>query len=156
MPTGDSAVIVAANDAWPEYQEHHAYVCQPDRPFRRESAYLGFYYGGAIQPLVPRIERWIPSVPFTRTEAHALRHRRDIRVGDLVDRLLDVGPRIEATSYGVMLLSAPEDPATLRLDAPICNDSVAASGRRTAWTRWQRYVPLDKLLSGVTFTSELR
>ena len=47
MGNRSDAVIVAARDAWPEYQEHHAYVCQPQRSFRA-ATHMGFYFGGAI------------------------------------------------------------------------------------------------------------
>ncbi len=55
--TADDTVVVAARAAWPEYQEHGAYVCQPDRTFRDGLTHFGFYAKGAIQPLVPQIRQ---------------------------------------------------------------------------------------------------
>lgn len=155
MPVDDDVVIVAARDAWPEYRKYSAYVCQPDRPFRRTVTHMGFYCGGSIQPLIPVIKRWVPSVLFTRSEAHARRAGGEGGVGNLIDRLLLAGPRTEGVSYGVMLLSTPEDPETVRLQAPIANDSKSPAGRTVAWTRWQRYLSLERLMVGASVTSDL-
>ncbi len=155
MPQPRNAVIVPARDAWPEYLSFAAYVCQPDRPFRPDTTHLGFYCGGAIQPLVPVIERWLPAVLFTHRQAAELRSRWDRRLADLVDRLLDAGPRTDGASYGVMLLSAPESPDTVRLASAIKNDLVSPGGRTAAWTQNQRYVDMDRLRSGVEVTSQL-
>jgi len=153
--TNDDAVVVAARSAWPEYQETSAYVCQPDRSFREGLAHLGFYAEGAIQPLVPRIRRHLPSVPFTREEAGARRAAGQEEIGELIDRLLDDGSRNEGSSYGVLLLSGPGDEETVVLSAPVQNDTVTGTGRNWAWTLGQRYTRLDRLKSGVTATSQL-
>ncbi|MGY1653411.1 hypothetical protein [Geodermatophilus sp. SYSU D01119] len=151
----ETAVVVPARDAWPEYLRYRAYVCQPDRSFRPDTTHLGFYAEGAIQPLFPLIERWLPSVLFTRSEAARWRDDGDRRLSTLIERLLTAGPRTEGMSYGVMFLSAPEDPDTVHLPAPIQNDSESAEGRRIAWTQNQRYVPLSTLQNGATVTSQL-
>ena len=93
---------------------------------------------------------------FSRSEAHSLRDGDERRVGDLIDQLIADGPRTEGTDYGVMLLTAPDHPATIRLEAPITNDLTSPTGRRVAWTRWQRYVSPETLLAGARVTSELR
>ena len=153
MP-GD-VVVVAARDAWPEYQQHSAYVCQPDRHFRPGTSRLAFYAEGAIQPLVPAIEHWRSSVPFTRAEAAGQKAGGDARLGALIERLLLLGPRVEGTNYGVMFLSGPDDDETVKLPGRIVNDSTSPAGRRVAWTRWQRYIELAALESGASRTSEL-
>jgi len=155
--TNDDTVVVAARAAWPEYQYTSAYVCQPDRSFRvGVVTHFGFYAEGAIQPLVPRIRKYLPSVPFTRVEADARRAAGEQEVGDLIDRLLNDGPRTEGSLYGVLLLSGPDDPATVRLAHAVQNDTTTrATGRNWAWTIGQRYTRLDRLRSGAKVTSEL-
>jgi hypothetical protein len=151
----DDVVVVAAKNAWPEYLEHAAYVTHSHRPRRPTAGRLGFYRSGAIQPLVPRIEDWLPSVLFTAGEAEGWRARGHDRMAVLIERLLRAGPRTDGESFGVMLLSAPEDQATVRLAAPIVNDSRSPRGTPVPWTRWQRYTSLEALTSGATKVSEL-
>lgn len=116
---------------------------------------LGFYADGAIQPLFPRIRRHLPSVPFTREEASSRRAADDHELADLIDRLLDDQSRTAGSSYGVLLLTAPEDAETVPLAQPVLNDTVTSTGRNWAWTLGQRYTRLDRLSSGVGRTSEL-
>jgi len=133
-------VVIAARHAWPEYQEHCAYVCQPNRAFQSVER-IAFYYNGQIQPLVPKIikcqEDW-SSVPFRRNEHSGW-------LGELVHRFLDKGPRQDGESHTVMRLSAPDDKDTVKLDGPIPNDLESKSGRPVAFTQGQRYVLLDRL-----------
>jgi hypothetical protein len=64
ISTVNDVVVVAARDAWPEYQKYHAYVCQPDRPFRPVDR-MAFYTQGQIYPLVPKILQSYNHVEFT-------------------------------------------------------------------------------------------
>lgn len=70
------------------------------------------------------------------------------------DSLAD-GSRPDGEACDVILLSAPDGPATVRLAQPVKSDTVTAAGRPWAWTLGQRYTQLDKLSSGVTRTSQL-
>jgi len=144
----NEVVIVPARHAWPEYQNYHAYVCQPDRYFQPVSR-IGFYTLGRIHPVIPRILETHPTVEF----GGGL-HKGAL--GSLVDLLLnDPNSQVEeGQPYKVMLLSAPDDADTLKLDAPIANDMKSKNGRTTAFTQNQRYVSLDRLRSART-TSEL-
>lgn len=151
----DNTVIVAAREAWPEYQRFAAYICQPNRTFRDGLTHFGFYARGAIQPIVARIERHYVAVPFTREEAHRLRSTGDTRAAELIDQLLEEGLRTLGEYYDVLLLSDKDAADTIHLDAPIENDTVTAAGRPWGWTLNQRYTRLDKLRSGVRRTSEL-
>ncbi|WP_199169827.1 hypothetical protein [Rhodopirellula bahusiensis] len=45
-----------------------------------------------------------------------------------------------------MMLSAPNSPDTIKLDQPIPNDKRSKSGKPTAFTMGQRYVPSERLL----------
>jgi hypothetical protein len=151
----DNTVIVAARQAWPEYQRFAAYICQPNRAFRDGLTHFGFYAGGAIQPLVPRIQKHYVAVPFTREESQHFRSTGENRTADLVDQLLDDGLRTLGEYYDVLLLSSKDDAETIQLELPIVNDTVTVAGRPWGWTLSQRYTSLDKLRSGVTRTSEL-
>ncbi|MFM8398150.1 MAG: hypothetical protein ACKOAH_09995, partial [Pirellula sp.] len=50
----NDVLIVAARSAWPEYQDFHAYVCQPNRAFQSVTR-LGFYSKGVVYPSIPKI-----------------------------------------------------------------------------------------------------
>lgn len=151
----DDTVVVAARVAWPEYLQSGAYVCQPRRAFREGVTHLGFYAQGAIQHLVPRIRTYLPSVPFTRREAADRRARGEQELGDLIDELLTTSTRVEGDIFGVVMLTGAEDRDTVVLPHVITNDTVTSAGRRWAWTLGQRYTRLERLRSGVSFTSEL-
>ena len=48
ISAANDVVVVPARNAWPEYREFHAYVCQPKRPFQGVRR-MAFYTAGAIQ-----------------------------------------------------------------------------------------------------------
>jgi len=130
-------VVVAARQAWAEYNQLHAYVCQPGRRFQPVK-YVGFYADGKIQRVVPLIV----------AERDHVRMERGLHkdaFGPIVERLLDLGLREPFAEHKVLLLSAPDDPQTVRLDAAIVNDLRSTAGRVTAYTQGQRYVRLDDL-----------
>jgi hypothetical protein len=154
----DDVVIVAARFAYPEYLKRSVYVCQPERAFRGGLTHMGFYANSAIQIHLPRIRYQEDLVTFTREDAATRQAGSDIDrlVGEVIDILLDDGPREEGKQYQVFLLSGPEDSDTVRLAQPITNDTVTGSGRPWAWTMSQRYVSLTDLTrQGVTVTSDL-
>lgn len=92
---------------------------------------------------------------FTPDEANARRANGETELASLIDHLLDEGSRTEGGAYDVLLLTGTDDPETVRLQAPIVNDTVTESGKPWGWTLSQRYTSLDKLTSGVTRTSQL-
>jgi hypothetical protein len=119
---------------------------------------MGFYAEAAIQSHVPRILRRADPVPFTVEEIERRRAGDvlDQRVAGAIEALLSTGARQEGSEYGVFVLSEPEASETVRLEAPIGNDTTAASGRPWAWTMGQRYVSLSRLTrSGNKLTSDL-
>ena len=124
----------------------HAYVCQPDRTFQAVQ-YVGFYTNGQVLPLVARIIDVQQRVIFERG-------RHEGRIGEIVDKLLDLDLREPSFEGKVFLLSAPEDVQTIRLDNAVVNDLRSASGRVAAFTQGQRYVRLEELTKA-TRTSEL-
>ncbi len=152
--TTDDTVIVAARRAWPEYQMFDAYICQPERAFRDGLTHFGFYAEGAIQRLIPQIRSYHQKVDFTREEAARLRAGGCADLANLIEKQLDGSRRPEGESFGVVLLSAHDDPVTVDLGHAIAND-LTTKGRTWAWTLSQRYTRLDRLKSGVERTSEL-
>ena len=126
--SADDTVVVAARAGWPEYQRRAAYICQPNRPFRAGLKYFGFYAEGVIQPVIPLI-RHHAAVPFTRDEAHARLASGDARLATLISDLLDEESRTEGEAYDVLLLTGIDDPRTIRLQAPVANNTVTGSGK---------------------------
>ena len=90
--------------------------------------YFGFYAEGVIQPVIPLI-RHHAAVPFTRDEAHARLASGDARLATLISDLLDEESRTEGEAYDVLLLTGIDDPRTIRLQAPVANNTVTGSGK---------------------------
>jgi hypothetical protein len=154
----DEVVVVAARFAYPEYLKRGVYICQAERSFRDELTHLGFYAKGAIQTFVPRIRHREDLIAFTHETAIARKGGSDTDrlIGDAIETDLAVGTREEGKQYQVFLLSQSDDADTVRLTQPIVNDTVAESGRPTAWTRGQRYASLAGLTRpGMAVTSDL-
>jgi hypothetical protein len=139
-------VVIPARKAWSEYNETNAYVCQAERVFQPVK-YLAFYESSQIHPIVPKILEIHDSIVFERSI-----HKG--RLGEVVNSFIESRRREEGGIHKVILLSAPDDPQTQRLNAPIVNDLTSESGRKTAFTQNQRYVSLDRLKKART-TSEL-
>jgi len=146
LASPNEVVIVAARSAWPEYNDFHAYVCQPNRPFQQVSR-LGFYSKGVIYPLVPKILEVHDDVPM------AVRKFKGT-LGQLVDCLVSGSLRKEDERFKVILLSSPDSPNTLKLAAPIPNNQRSKSGKPTAFTMGQRYVSSQQLVAA-KLTSDL-
>jgi len=138
----NDVVVVAARVAWPEYNDFHAYVCQPDRKFRRVER-LGFYSHGRIHPLVPKIIDRHENVLMEKGTYPG-------ELGTLVDRLIDTGKRRAGESFEVILLSSPESADTLQLKSEVLNATTSKSGKNTAFTMGQRYVSSQALLNAKT------
>jgi len=139
-------LVIPAKNAWPEYNESYAYVCQADRSFQPVS-HLAFYHANQIYGLIPKIIE-----VHNRVEMESGRFKG--KLGQLVDELLDKKLRTDGRAYKVMLLSQPDAPETIRLEKPIRNNLISATGRRIAFTMNQRYVDIKRLKNATT-TSEL-
>lgn len=146
VSSANDVVVVPARNAWPEYQQYHAYVCQPDRPFQQVSR-LAFYAHGHIHPLVPLILESHEHVEFVPGK-----HKG--RLGELVCTLLKARLRKEGTAYKVVFLSPPDSPDTIKLNSAIPNDLKSKAGKPTAFTQNQRYVSTERLKLAKT-TSDL-
>ncbi len=139
----EKVCVVAASGAWPFYRLTGAYVSQAQRGFQGASR-LGFYSGGQIHGLVPRIEHVVASMP--ADAAHAARTALSAdpverRVGEALAAALHQGPVPHPVQ--VVLLSRPGDPATLTI-TPVAHPG------GTAWTLFQRYVDLTRLQAAAT------
>lgn len=139
LASDKDVVVVAARNAWPEYNLFHAYVCQPNRPFQQASR-IGFYSKGQIYPLVPRIIEAYDDVEMIAGQYEG-------ELGALVDMLLRKGLRSEGGHFKVVLLSPPDSSETVRLAEPIINDQMSKTGKPTAFTMGQRYVSLQRLMA---------
>ena len=140
-------VVVPAGNAYREYLELSAYICQPRRAFKPVER-MAFYCRGKIEREIPLVRHVVDEVEFTREDAERLRSSRDpldVEVADLVVRALDERRKPEGTLSKVFLLSGPDDPETVRLEASIANDATDANGRTTAWVMMQRYASLSAL-----------
>ncbi|PAY17452.1 hypothetical protein CKO51_21290 [Rhodopirellula sp. SM50] len=133
----NDTVIVAARNAWKEYQDLHAYVCQVNRSFQIVSR-LGFYSKGVIYPLVPKILASHDNIEMTKDA-----YSGDL--GKLVNRLVEEDRRPKGEQFKILLLSAPDSTNTIVLENAIPNDKRSKSGKPTAFTMGQRYVASDAL-----------
>lgn len=149
MDNGDpeaSVCVVAASSAWPFYQATGSYICQANRRFR-DAGWLGFYSARTIHPLVARIEHTVPEIDLDEEHAAPLALSADPlerRVGKAMAAGLHEGM---SGTVQVVILSGPREAATQTIGA------VKHEGR-TAWTMFQRYVPLGRLRTA-ELTSEL-
>jgi hypothetical protein len=147
-------VIVAARDAYAEYRERRAYICQPAsrRTFRPNLLRLGFYRNKRIEPEVPQIIKHEPALLWTEDEAAkrlASGDPDDERLAALMRDDLGRGHRNAGAEYQVFLLSDPEAMETLRLRQPIVHEA------GVAWTQHQRYTLGAALETNPTTTEEL-
>jgi hypothetical protein len=144
LASDNDVVVVAARIAWREYNELHAYVCQPNRSFQPVSR-LAFYSKGVIQPLVPTILESHDDVLMVAGQYSGT------PLGALVDRVVTEQRRDQGERNKVLLLSAPNSPDTLRLSGPIPNDLKShKSGKPTAFTMGQRYIASERLRVATT------
>jgi len=132
-----TAVVVAARNAWPQYLEMRAYICQANRTFR-PVRHLGFYSHGEIHELVPQVLEVHDDVPIMPTLPAG-------RLRDVARLALKRGWQHPGAVKQVFLLTGPDDPRTIRLDCPIPNDLESESGQTVAFTMGQRYVDLKRL-----------
>ncbi len=141
-------VVVPARSAWPIYERWHAYLCQVERGFQAVKR-LAFYTEGEIKTVVPAVLAVEDRVVFEPGKHGGA-------MGEFVTRFLasPEGATRRGSEAKVFPLSAPDDPRTLTLDAPIANDLVTKAGRPSAFTQNQRYVT-EAGLRPAKWTSEL-
>jgi hypothetical protein len=151
-------VIVPANGvAYLDYSRYHAYICQPNRTFSNGPTRVAFYADQEVKQEVPRIRRSFTNVAFSQDTVAALRASDDVEEAELADIIEHViahetGGRKAGRHYDVMLLTAPDEDATIKLDYPIRH---ARRGRGAAFVRRQRYTSEAALQRMPKTTDEL-
>src|SRR5262249_50771017 len=131
-PEVDGSVVVGGNkSAWQEYQRCHALVCAPGKPLQPVD-HLAFYAANAVQPVVPAVLSVHDHVRFVAGN-------KNPKLAAVIAQVLAAEPKRRGEEHKVLLLSEPQDPATLKLPQPIANDLVSKKGRRTAFTMDRRY-----------------
>jgi hypothetical protein len=149
LEPAQDVIVVAARWAYPAYLDCAAYVCQQGRKFRpgAEKMRMGFYYKGAIQAELARIEWHVESSEMSQRKADAIRtsgdhtEERRSKLANALERMIAFKMVTEGSEAQLFLLSSRDDPATERLEAPIKNDL------GYAWTMGQRYARLSALQS---------
>jgi hypothetical protein len=151
-------VIVPANRvAYLDYGRYCAYICQPNRTFRNDPTRVAFYADQEVKQEVPRIRRTFTDVVFSQDTVAALTASDDVEEAELADIIEHVianetGGRKARRHYDVMLLTAPGDDDTIKLDYPIRH---TRRGRGAAFVRRQRYTSEAALRRMPKTTDEL-
>lgn len=148
----DRVLVVAARKAWPEYQDHGLYFCQPNRSFK-PSRYLAFYTGGEIKPEVPIIADKIEQVELTLPGLRKLNLSEDKfeRLHKAIQVLYESDSERFGEAQKVIFLKKG-----FELDRPITNDKTASDSERTvAFVQGHRYVSFSKLQDKPEYTTEL-
>ena len=90
---------------------------------------------------------------FTMQEAERRAGEGEAAVAELIETALKSRTRVEGEAYGVFLLSDAEATDTVKLAAPIVNDTKTASGKTWAWTLGQRYTSLERITGTCAVTA---
>lgn len=149
-------LVLAGKHDYARYQAEGALVLDADVDPRLQMTHVAFY-SRAIQPEVPHVEADHPNLLFSDETVAQLRGTgkdQDRRVAEFVERQLKREAERRGDSGRVLLLSAPEDDATLRLDEPVKNTK-QIGGRPVAWAIGSTVVPYRALAAGPTTTDEL-
>ncbi|MGV9335485.1 hypothetical protein [Nocardia sp. NPDC003726] len=140
------AVVVPARLAWPFYQTHGAYVCQPGRYFRQVS-HVAFYADGAVQCEVPKVLARIDHIDWTPEEIGRRRsshNDEDRRIAEIIKGARELG--WEGNEYQLFLLTRPDSEGQssghVTLNTELRHQR---SGRGSAWVQRQRYVAVAAL-----------
>lgn len=148
-PSDRDVVIVAGRDAYDVWRHHNVYRCQPNRTFRQFDR-MGFYHQQAIQPHLPRRLDKLTAVTLselaTSNDAFWAAYANAFAPGD------EPSDWQHGETFDVYRLSAPDDDRTINLKSAIRH---VTTGRGSAFTQHQRYVPLDALLSNPPTTDGL-
>lgn len=150
-------IVPAGKIALHDYDRYGAYICQAHRPFRDEMSRIGFYAHLEISPHFPEILHIDGEVEFSAHEAarrRASADPNDRRIGEIIEEILGpgAGGGHRGNAHKVMLLSAPDDPRTLTLPAPIKH---LERGRGQAFVRRQRYTSEAALRRHPNTTADL-
>ena len=156
LPSKDKVVVVAARIAWPAYQEHGLYICQPNRSFRPVT-HMAFYADGEVKPCIAMIINRHESLRIALLPENSKLRNRVEKLAQEQLAQYDGDKSFLEDEFQVFELSSKDEPETVVLKDAIPNDCVsAATGRTVAFTQGQTYTSLDKLKVEGTSTSHLR
>lgn len=150
-PSPFDTVVVPARDAWPFYEKHSAYVCQPSRWFQPVDR-IAFYADQEVKQDVPRITHRRDNVswsPKSEQDLASSTDRSDRQIAAVIKASRLAG--WSGGSYQVFLLTADGHPDHRRLPKPVPHQT---SGRGSAFVQRQRYLSLHSLEIAST-TAEL-
>jgi hypothetical protein len=145
-------LIIPASFAWSHYLNTSSYVCQPNRTFQK-TTHIAFYNRGKIMRKVPKILKTVNEVVFGEEgyfevlsddwdQSDEKKFGKTMK--EVVEKSIGSSLRKVGESYKVLLLTGPEEEATISIDE-ILNDSVDKNGAPTAFVQRQRYTSLEKL-----------
>ena len=152
---GDALIVTGQHD-FARYQSSNA-ILVDDNPLLDDSVTHVAFYNRAIQPMIPAILDDHPNRLFSSETCEQLRatgKRTDELVADLIETALRTDSDLVGSSHRVLVLSDPEAPETIVLDAPIENTK-QSRGRPIAWTVGPRLVPVHALAARPSTTDEL-
>jgi len=146
-------LVVAARKAWPEYQKHNLYFCQPNRSFK-PVRYLAFYTDGEIKPAVPEMRNSIESIELieeaVQNQPNLAGSQRQELLSAVEQLHIEGSERYGETQKVIFLDDGIE------LDRPVENDKTASDSDRTvAFVQGHRYVSFSKLQDNPEYTTEL-
>jgi hypothetical protein len=149
----DVVLVPAGQLALADYLDLSVYVCQAGRTFR-DARWIGFYAAAEIYPRIAEIRRTVDRVHLTAEEVSRLRAAGDDELADAIEPFALAPDRRghRGGPHKVMLLSAPEDPETIKLPQSIRH---LVRGRGQAFVRKQRYTTRAALERHPTTTAEL-
>lgn len=157
LPSRDNVVVVGARTAWPMYQRHKVYICQPNRAFRNVE-YIAFYTLGNIKPKVAKISQRHREVSLEQinSDDNVLQINKTLKdkVNSYAEEHIMSGPKAKEFFEGAFQVFELDDSSEVDLGRDITNDITAINGRNFAYTVGQRYTSLDKLKEAQT-TSDL-
>ncbi len=145
-------LIVPSTTAIADFEKYGAYICQPERPIKAGTRYLGFYGQRRIDSRFPRILDIRPRLRFTGETAASLNHGDgpDRRAAEVIRRTVGDTVREEGEEYELVLLDLSQG---FELAAPIEHPPEVSRG---AWTQNFRYTRRDALETQPATTAELK
>jgi hypothetical protein len=145
-------LIVPSKTAIDEFERYSSYICQPERPIKPGTRFLGFYGNRLIDRRFPAIVGSRERVTFSSATVQQLRVGDDVdrQVAGVIRACLSDGARAEGQENKVVLLDLEQG---FQLAAPITHPAELSRG---AWTQNFRYTRRDALETQPLTTAELK
>jgi hypothetical protein len=155
-PVGRALIGTGPHD-YAFYNRWHALLLPTSQQVPDGVTHVGFYSSAAVQPTFPAIVANYPHLLLAAETAKQLRatgKEGDARVASLVEDVVRSDASLSDGTYRVLLLSGPDDEATVRLEQPIRNTKMHLD-KRLAWTVGPRVVTMASLRAAPETTEEL-